>query len=197
MFSACWVPCSLCESGPWFTHVVSSCYEDRIILGNARLCWAHSLRGHCVNAPHLPADLGSDWLLMTFLGHRHVKLFIYSKKSPMQIDPLSTLDFSSSWLCVSISVLVSVCFSWTGMMCCSHQQSLWYNNRAAVFLFVYACVCLYVSVCILCMWQIWDILDLLLRKWHTPEGYNVQKESSANSKPQFSRTLSYVITLLL
>lgn len=44
-------------------------------------------------------------------------------------------------------------------MCCGHQQSLWYRSTAAVLLFIHVCVCVYVSVYIFCMWQIWDILD--------------------------------------
>ncbi len=192
----CLVPYSDCDSGSWFTQAVSCCCKGRIIIGNARLCWARSLWGHCVNAPHLPADRSPDWLLMTFLGHRHAKLFIYSKKFPMQIA-LSTSYFSSPPACVSayLSPFLRLPLKRPWYVC-GHQQSLWYKNRAAVFV-----VCAWVCMCACVSVRFMHVTDmghpwLLLRKWHTPTGYRAQKESSANSKPQFSRPLSWEISEL-
>lgn len=162
---------------------MSSCWEARTIIGNARLYWAVSLRGHCVNVPHLPADLSPDWLLMTFLGHRHAKLFIYSKKKMPNANSLldSMFPVPVPWVRVGITVLVSVSISWTVMMCYGHQHSLWYRNRPAVFLFVYVYMCVYVSV------DIMHVTDmghpwLLLRTWHVPTGYLVQKKKTTSSK---------------
>ena len=150
-----------------WAYIMCCCWEGVFIIGNVPLCCARGLRGHCVNAAHLPADRSPDWLLMTFLGQRHVKLFIYSKiKSPMQIA-LSTLDPPRPD-CVSAnkSVLVSVSLSRTRKICCGHQQSLWDKNRTAVF-FVYVCVCLCTRFLhVTDMGHPW----LPWRKWHTAAG---------------------------
>ena len=56
------------------------------------------------------------------------------------------------------------------------SRTLWYNSGAAVFV-VYARVCVcYASVCVGCMWQMWDILE---KSDTTPTGDRIQKESSA------------------
>lgn len=156
----------------WFSCVLCCCWEDKNIIANVSLDWASSLRGHCVNAPHLPADLSPDWLLMTFLGHRHVKLFIYARKGKKKRIPGANSPFHPE------NVLPHDCVPtfpfWFLFLCperwwcvCSPQQSLWYMYTAVFYLFLCVFVCMYVSVCIFCTWQIWNILDLL-RKWHTP-----------------------------
>lgn len=112
------------------------------------LCWARSLRGHCVNAPHLPADCSPDWLLMTFLGHRHVKLFIYSKKKkiPNANRPLSTLHLSPPHSSACRHICLSFCVGLLKQRWCAAviSKTLWYNSGAAVFV-VYACVCVCVG----------------------------------------------------
>lgn len=149
------------------SHVVSCCWEGGIIIGNVSLSLALSLRGRCVNAPHLPADRSPDWLLMTFLGHRHVKLFIYSKKKKKKIPnanssihsrfyplPPPTARRLSRFLLLSLErrwrvvVISKVCDIGTGQ------------------LFFSFCLC--VCQCAFCA-RVTDMGHPWL--WHTPTGY--------------------------
>lgn len=167
------------------------------------LCWARSLRGHCVNAPHLPADCSPDWLLMTFLGHRHVKLFIYSKKkkSPMQIA-LSPLYISlpPTQVRVGISVSVSASASWNSDDVLRSSAKLSDITAGQLFLlFTHVCVCVWVRVLCVSVRRM-HVTDMghPWEKWHNPYRRSRSKRIfSRTPRPQFSGPLSEEITELL
>lgn len=112
-------------------------------------------------------------------------LFIKKKKKiPNANRPLSTLHLSPPHSSACRHICLSFCVGLLKQRWCAAviSKTLWYNSGAAVFV-VYACVCVcvcgyacYASVCVGCMWQIWDILE---KSDTTPTGDRVQKESSA------------------
>lgn len=147
---------------------VSCCWEGRIIIGNIHLCRACGLGGHCVNALHLPADCSLDWLLMTFLGQRHVKLFIYSKKKiPNANSPLHQISPLPLTVCRHFCLSVCLCLSdrddhdvVISKVCDIRSGQLFFCLFVLlIYACVWVCVAANVPVRILCMWQIWDICD--------------------------------------
>lgn len=145
------------------------CCDGRIIIGNARLCWAGSLGGHSVNASYFPADCSPDWLLMTFWGHRHVKLLIYWQKKSFPVKMALSTPFFLQPPLVSSNLHICLCFC-IGLLNC--DDMLWSSAKFTTSepgscFAVKASVCVYVRVHfthVTDMGQPW----LLLR--HTPTG---------------------------